>query len=896
MRRLLVVVVLALAGCHQTRASTPIVDHTRPAKPLGELHAAEAAAAVDSVYRLLPDRRMLLAIRDIYALQRGRSASVDVDFENNEWKLRCDGRDAGRLPLIPSFRDGLAMLTAWSASLGKLPDGPLAPKTRAAGDSLFAAAKELGKPSRGSIAAAARIAIDLEQQMSGDTFELGDPVAARALALLAMARAAGSRSTNEEAARLASALGYETEGRELAATPLDRSPAKLPDIIAAAENAAAQQRQLTQEVTGTAHDDEEPGVLARAYESAIGRHAAEVASPLLDASVARAFYDAAYYTALERQLRLDTDHRGSEPAARHFIEALGRTDDQPGHDVRAALSIIVTTMFGSGQYTTSKQLLALTNVGAGFRAERFIPLSRMHGYDAADRDAEPVLFSLLDSRPTQRLQAGWIASQVICDPLRRDLYIQSALQAAPQIAKPGEIAFFADLTGDLPALRQLAMRADVAPADRAIAAKYLAGAGDAESADRAFDALFRESDYDEFFSTWAGVMNARRDWRAKERAARRWLDGHRELDIQHAYYTASLADALERQGRYAEAWKLVEPEVGVWSEVIVERAVSLLQRLGRVSESDELGEQLVKRYPDGWTRSGYAAVLWRQKRWRDAAALFDPKQASIPISTWRESVLDDMMDAFEHASSGDVAAAVGALADAGVHHDFFEMIPRTFTKRGHPDLAFAAAEELCRRYPLKFEPVSAQLHVEAYRALAAWKGKDAAMAWLRPRLNDQNALEVVSLFFENDEDEAVLALADFAPRVRTDEMHCYLAQSMTRLRLPPNDPRVIALRNELAAKPVNPKSLDPAALYLLGDMSEKDFLAWPYEPSGQTIAAYMVALKSASAGDYDRALPYMIAARYGTAGTPPQLWAVGRLNDWGTRRMRWRDLAAKRIL
>src|ERR1051325_4858347 len=865
MRRLLVFVVLAFAGCHQSRAGAPIVDHSRPAKRLSELPMAEAAAAVDSVYRLLPDRRMLLAVRDVYALQRGRTASVDVDFEHDEWRIRCDGLDAGRLPLIPSFRDGLTMLTAWSASLGKLPD-------------------------RAAIEGAARTAVNLETQIGSDPFELGDPVGARALALFAMARAAAPRFATEEAALLANALGYETEGG------LAHPPGKLPDIIAAAEKAAAQQIQLTRQVTGKLHTAEDPGTLTAAYESSVGGYAAKAASPLVDAAVMRAFFDASYYAALESQLRFETDHLGAEPRAKRFVAGLGQTDAQPGHDVRAAMSMIVATMFGNGQQTTSKQLLALTNIGAGFRAERFITLSRMHGWDVADRDAELDMISLLDTRPTQRLQAGWVASQVISDPLRRDHYTRSALQAAPHIAKPGEIAFFADLTGDLPALRELAMRADIAPADRAVAAKFLADAGDAESADRAFDTLFRDSDYNEFFSTWAGVMNARRDWRAKERAARRWLDRHPDMDIQHAYYSACLADALESQGRYAEAWKVVEPEVGVWSEVIVERAVSLLQRLGRVRESDELGAALVKRYPDAWTRVGYAAVLWRQKRWSDAAALFDANHSPIPISTWREHVPGEMVDAFDGAPAGDVAAAAGAPADSGADLDLLSMFPRALTSRGHPDLGFAAAEELCRRYPLKFEAVSGQLHVEAYRALAAWKGKDAAMAWLRPRLNDSNALEVASLFFQNDEDEGVLALAGFAPRVRTDEMHCYLAQSMTRLRLPPDEPPVMALRNELAAKPMNRKSLDPVAFYLLGQMSEQEFLAWPYEPECLTTVPYMIALKSVAAGDYDRALRFMIVARYGAFGTLPQTWAVGTLNTWATRRLPWRDLAAKRIL
>lgn len=984
MHRALMFVVLALAGCGRApappraAAAPPIVDHTRPAKRLGDLPPAEAAAAVDAAYRLLPDRRFLLAVRDIYAFQRGQSASVNVDFENDAWRIRCGGRDAGRLPLIPSFADGFSLLTTWSKSLGPLSNESLDAKTRDACDrrigefyaaSLFDAMKGLRKPTGSSVERAARAAVDLELQTS-DVFELGDPLAARALALLAMARASNAQFGGDETALLANALRYDAEARELASslparsaariatgldaprvdaadprmaylsaqrviltTPRTQRQIRIPDVgthdvralplllasddtVEAGEVTEAVQALLTGEVTGRATGDrvrfggaggwieaivaamsgERPGALAAAYESAIGSHAAKVASPLLDSAVVRAYFDATYYTSLERQLRISTDQFSSEPMAKAFLSELGKSSAQPGHDVREALAMIVATTFGSGRGATSKQLLALTNIGAASRTDLFINLSRMHGYDVTDRDAEIPMFSSLDTRPAQRLEAGLAAITVTSDPMRRDLYVRSALQAAPRIAKPGSISYFAQIVGDLKTLRELAGRVDVAPVDRAMAARYLAEAGDNETADRTFDVLFRESDYGEFYTTWVGVINARGDWPAKERATRRWLAAHPMPGIEHAYYSASLGNSLERQGRYREAWKVVEPEIGVWSSGIIERAVSLLQRLGRVRESDELGARLVERYPDASNRVGYAAVLWRQKRWKDAAALFDPKRSSISISDWRDHVPEELAKSFEHAPAADVAAAVGALADAGVNDDFLDMVPGGFAKLGHPDLAFAVAEAMCRRYPLKNEPVSGQWHVEAYRALEAWKGKDAAIAWLRPLLNDQNALEAASLLFQNHEDEGVLALADFAPRVRTDEMHAYLAQAMTRLRLPAADPRVSALRNEVAGKKWNRKSLDPIPLYLLGLMNEKDFLGWPYEAGGGVVVSYIIGLKAAGAGDYDRALRNLIAARHGAFGTSPQLWAVGMLNHWSTQPMLWRDVVGKRIL
>src|SRR5947207_12472918 len=135
--RHLILAALVLSACHASAPAVvppPIVDHSRPAKAIGDLPPAEAAAAVDSLYRLAPDRRFLLAVGDLYALQEGRSASVEIDFRNDAWQIRCDGRDVGHLPLLPTFDDGFALLAAWSKTLTPFPK----PSGKAKADAFFA--------------------------------------------------------------------------------------------------------------------------------------------------------------------------------------------------------------------------------------------------------------------------------------------------------------------------------------------------------------------------------------------------------------------------------------------------------------------------------------------------------------------------------------------------------------------------------------------------------------------------------------------------------------------------------------------------------------------------------------------------------------------------------------
>lgn len=898
--RHLILTALVLSACHAsapTATAPPIVDHSRPARTISLMAPAEAAAAVDSIYRLAPDRRFLLAVRDLYALQEGRSTSVDIDFRNGAWQIRCDGRDVGHLPLLPTFDDGFALLAAWSKAL---------------------------KPFAKNVEEDTKTAVVLDVQLV-DVFELGDPVAARALALLTIARAANPRFGDDEKALLASAMSYETEAARMAASLPAGSAARIATGLDAPQLASkipliayvSATRVLTtaprtqRERVAPALDDHnvemlslvmrssdltEAGPAAARVQKLLTHDAARSATPLIGEDVMRAWHDALYYTSIERQFRVASDQQASEDRTAAFLQHLGTTDSQPGCDVRNLLAIIKTMTFNSGRGVLAKQLLAAKSLGAGLRADLFTDLARMHSDNRGDLEAEPAIMALLDTRPTQRFEAGLITLFVTGDPMRRELYLGSAIEAAPNSVKPGYVSYFASITGDKEQLRRLIDRTDLSPYDRATAAIYLANNGDPEGADRGFERLFRETDYREFYSAWAGMMNKRRDWKAKERVARDWLDKHPDRDIEHAYYAASLGDALEHQGRYAEAWAIVEPDIDVWSANIIEEAASLHQRLGRVKESDDLGQQLVKRYPGAWTRSGYAVVLWRQKRWGDAAALFNPKLADYSASEWDEHVPDDMAASFEHAPVEDMAAAAGALADAGVDTNRLDRLVSRLMEIGHPELAFAAADEICKRIPLKNEPDSAQHRVDAYRALAAWKGQPAAIQWLREPLTDQNALQVASILFENHQDEAVLALADFAPRVRTDEMQVFLAAAMTRLRLPDSDPRVVALRNEVAAQKYDPKALHAVTRYFLGLMDEKDFLGWSKEPWARSSILYAIGLKSAATGDYDRGLQFILAARHVAFDSPPQAWAEMMLHHWNHERGTWRDIVAKRIL
>ena len=970
----------------------PIIDRSRPHEQIAALPALDAMAAVDSVYRLLPDRRVLLAVRDVYELHTGQTASVEVDFREGGWEIHCAKRLVGRLPELPQFGEDLALLSSWSRSLGPSPATTLAPEAGAKANrlresfsppSLIAAMRLLSQASGSGpfgadvLRRAARVAVDLNLQMT-DTYGLGDATTARAIALVAMARDADPQFGAEEATLLAEEMGYATEAREMAkGFPSDdvtrvatgTTPARADQSPANARLAYLSARQLVVHASGNeriesvaphlgrlharalplllrkndfdnavavAHcvealvvDDvtsagftdnimtfggtaewlggaqasipaarKTPGALVSQYESSRTAYARDSASRLLGSNAIQGFYDSVFYSALGTEFGFYDSRLVDPKATSDFLESIGTSASEPGNDVRSVMRAAAAIHFEGGRGIEPQGIAAWNHLGGAIRATTLLDLSSARGIDPRMHTAAGTFFGALDGRPLQMLSAGRIAMSITSDPFRRDRYMRTAFQRFPNVTDEGVRAWYDYLTGDVADLRLLATQPEARRADRARATDYLGKLGDDAFAGHNFESLLAES-YEDVYPIYAGWLNRSHEWGAKERAARRWLAvnaGHNA--IEDAYYASSLADALEHQGHYEEAWRIVEPLIDVGSANITEAAVSLLQRRGHVEQANALGHAMIERYPGAWSRSGFAVILWREKRWQEAAALFDPTLARYSVSEWTQHVPDDFADTFEKSDASAVSSAIDALLDARVDSSYLLMtIPDALRKHGRADLAFIAAERACLRHPLtQITPESASEHVTAYTMLAAAKGSDAAIEWLRSRTPDAAVLQLAVVLYQTRQFTALFAVASPRPVARKNiELQVYLVAALTQLRAAKDDPRVAALRREVAAQPIQPDSLQGITRYLLDISDEKAFIGWGKSPIGRYSVEYFIGLKSASVGDYDRALRAILAATYATYGSPPQAWADGMLRTWSDQHGTWPEVAQRRV-
>jgi len=944
------ILALLILGCSQdeprivppvaavAQPPTRFADRALPATTLDAAPVGEQAAVVDAQLRVRPDRRFLIAVGDVYEMVSGAREEPEIAFNGGVWTVSVRGKNVGTLPERPIFADGVKLATDVARSLGAKRE----PSASKIDDSLLDAGALFRAAKTSEPADAARAAALINLQTI-DKFGVADPVRARGLALLAIARAAGAHDTDEVAASLAESFGYEVEGRSPhwpaasaylgardglgSASSAERArlmttvPAHaIPLFVAGAQTEGVPTALSAANVVAfeVAHDltydrdtaaqayarevELEPAKILSMFERGIAAHARSLASRVFPEDVIRSWYEARFFSSLRGAYDTLHGYRGREMAG-SFVTSLREPATPVGTQVRDWMRLEAAARYERGGGTTATQALArLPLLGGAARATILTRYaSSVGGSDPDVRKSAYELFPQLDTRPAGLYEAGMLAHRVLTDPLRREIYLGAAIERAPSLARVGIRSWYYALTGDAAKLRALADSDEAPPADRAVALDELSKlpSVDQQYVAARFESLLGDS-YAGVYPTFAGWANEHDQWAAKERAARRWLKRNQEIaesPIQVAYYASSLADALERQGRYAEAWAVVEPHVNVFSANIVSGAVSLLERLGRVDDAVGLGKRYMERYPGAESHADVARIYWRRGRYEEAAALFGASQ-SLDLSGLRTAVPVAFVETFEHAKPEEVTAAIEALNVKGIDSTLILDILVTARQAGQHANVLAAAEKLLTlpRWGVATVEGTAAA-VEGWRAVKAIDGADAAAKWIHAKVPDRAALYVVSSAYQDGETDLVLAWATPRPDpAKSIEMLAFMAAAMTHARVPENDARRVALVETVRARGEHARTLLPVAQYLLGMMDEAAFLKWPYEPEGRAIAAYFVGLKAASAGDYDKALPWLIAASAGAPANPPRAWALETLSRWSNARMSWSEIRRAGIL
>lgn len=251
--RMVLSLIGALIGaCHREEPKPPPAPAAQPgvkvdAAPSSLLPSStkDLRERLDARLRLGPDRRLLRALSDVDAIATdGPWKETTARWVGDRFLLERDGQELGRLSEFADFSESYALLTrAAQQHLGRgtleleddvdetSPTRPLALEDRPfllqgeAEATLERVERRWaeGLRSRADLQAAALAMASLSFQAL-DTMELADRLAARALAVVALARAAGGSRPMRAEPLIAWALGYEVAAERLAEALPDGDP------------------------------------------------------------------------------------------------------------------------------------------------------------------------------------------------------------------------------------------------------------------------------------------------------------------------------------------------------------------------------------------------------------------------------------------------------------------------------------------------------------------------------------------------------------------------------------------------------------------------------------------------------------------------------------------------
>jgi tetratricopeptide (TPR) repeat protein len=949
-----------------------ILDHSRSPLSLEQLQPAEIPAAFDAAFRLMPDRRVLNAVADVYELSTDKKApSVEIDFRDNAWQIRCAREDVGSLPELASFDAALNLLTEWSAHLRAqrhaappLPASVLAQVNKEieafAPMNLLAVTALIAKHSSGrpldpTAAARAAHAVTLLAAQTYDWFELQDGLNARSLALLALARQSSSECCRDDEALIARMLGYSKEAESIATTlppatfasafvldtPVDakadgnafawlrtRSALRkglmsgrtltnewaslLNEIGDFGEQVpashAAQSLILKEVESGRPADrqtviprDGEGSDVVGAFERALPRRIVALRNAILDDATLRSYYESNFYAAIFKEFAFHQYSRYDHEAVNEFIASMGKPQTDAGSQVVTWMKAFRDATFDAAHATKSlnlsESLKSMPLAGCWRREELLRKWNEALTTRVSVRKAAAELYKELDWRPVDIYTAGQISGEILNDPLHRERYIRAAIDRNPFVSSWGPTAWYLFQAADREALRS---RVDHAPtdADRADALSYLAKLGDMDSASvhHKFEEILQGKPSIGALSQYAMYLNERGEAATKERFMRQVLERNRGSDdaIYLAWIASSLANALDRQGKYDEAWTVVKPHVRVYSANVLMYAASILQHLGRLDEANELGRGLVERYPEESSRGTFAELLWREGRFEDAAALFDPAKAAYSVNEALWDLSEKFVNVFKDTPIPNALDAYIAFIKTGVNSQILTKIPEKAVDEHRPQLALALVERLLSEpaYSVaRFHPESISALRSGYRATKDLKGPETALAWLDSKIPPAGAMQALIVFYQTADYDLVQRYASLVgEKNKSNEVATLEAASLLMLRVPHTDERWQKLEPRIAGLSTA-STLPPMAKYLTGTIDENTFFAAANTKQNHADIEYFAGVKAISRNEYDRALPLMIAATFAADDYPPAAWAAGQLSTWNESYLSWQTIA-----
>jgi len=634
-------------------------------------------------------------------------------------------------------------------------------------------------------------------------------------------------------------------------------------------------------------------IAADAFASSLDIMAAKYTGPFLDPESYRAYFSAYYYSALMDQGLFYLDSLSSARDAQDFAGQLGTAKEGLAADFKVWYRHLADSAAGPADLNSLlNDLSGLPNLGGQPLSRTFNELQDRASYGnplllAASRG----IAARLDTRIEDRRFMGDVALTGARDLKLTEKFYGSVVKAAASL-NPTLQGWYASFVGDTQTLMGLALDRKFGVEERAEVLEYMEEQKGipAQTLRKAFDQLIQDEP-----GSWAlrekyvAYLEKAKDYAGARAVIEPWLEAHQDSrDLDEALARTAFARQLYLEGRYAEAWDMVQPAIKSQQGGAMQRGAMILNKLEKRKEAEKLAREVVARYPDSvFFRAVLAGFYWEWGRPQDAATVLKSAPSALRIIDFQQEFAPKFVEVFKERPEEQALAAFRALVAQG-----FDGI----ALMGVTDAMAEARKDDC-----PFQMVSG-LHsggigdltfrVAGYKYLKAVKGPRAALEWVRTAIPPGMYNPTTMMAFSAQEYGLLWDLVE-KPTPGFGEDFAWTMRAAASAKLGPGKD---AHRTELVNyyRQHAQGYWETIGRYLVGLASEDEILAQAKSPKERCENAYYLGLRAESEGRFEDASDwYRISVESGLENMGEYRWAYNTLYRWEGKRMSLKRIAAE---
>jgi tetratricopeptide (TPR) repeat protein len=353
-----------------------------------------------------------------------------------------------------------------------------------------------------------------------------------------------------------------------------------------------------------------------------------------------------------------------------------------------------------------------------------------------------------------------------------------------------------------------------------------------------------------------------------------WFDLRKGTrDLVWASVTAMQSAFLRRNGRVNEAWSVIEPAIDTWKADCLSEAAEVLAAMGRLDDAREMAERVRYRYPGAADVSAQVSeMLWRQKKFGEAADVLQNSRAQIRPFEWETSIARRFVWGLAQANDVEIESAYSELSRRGFDPLRVGEVATAIGKKGRHELA----AKLLSTMPV--EPLyRLMLDLMIYDELVRAGGARKAAEWFRNRASFSDPSFVETAF----RDGHFGLLWDLSSGSNPNMLALLRAASLIMAR----KEKGVRWR-ELRAYFQKASSSDPLVVYgryLTGAVGREAVLALWANPANGCSIAWILGLDAVRHDRYEEASDWFqvaVEAGGGEVYSFPEGYALKILQDW----------------